>query len=67
MKYSEPDKEIAGRAHDVKELYLGSKEIDALKGFEKYVNVEILWLNQNNVCVGCYVGLFFSCVIATDH
>ncbi|PNH03645.1 Leucine-rich repeat-containing protein 72 [Tetrabaena socialis] len=54
---SEPVKELpqAGQGHTAKyvrecrELYLGGKRIEKLRNFELFVNLESLWLDNNNL------------------
>ena len=47
--FSEPLKEIVSKPSEVKELYLAKKGFDTLRDFEKFINLEILWLNNNLV------------------
>ncbi|KAG2435601.1 hypothetical protein HYH02_011893 [Chlamydomonas schloesseri] len=52
---SEPHKELVGGGQNAKyikeciELHLGSKGIEKLRGFEVFVNLESLWLNDNKL------------------
>ena len=51
--YSEPTAELAvNNAKYIrlcKELYLGKRSIDELRGFERFVNLEVLWINGNKI------------------
>ena len=31
------------------EMYLSKRNIDELRGFEEFVNLEVVWLNHNNL------------------
>ena len=56
MIYSEPLKEIVVKPAEVKELYLGKKGFNALRDFGKFINLEVLWMNENLVCMNTYCG-----------
>ena len=30
-------------------VYLGGRSIEALRGFEPFINLEVLWVNRNNI------------------
>lgn len=51
--FSEPCKELVGGGQNAKylkectELFLGGKGINKIRGFEPFVNLESLWLNDN--------------------
>ena len=32
------------------EMYLSGRGIEVLAGFERFVNIEVLWINNNRVC-----------------
>ncbi|GFR43310.1 hypothetical protein Agub_g4377 [Astrephomene gubernaculifera] len=52
---SEPHKELVGGGDNAKyvkectEMYLGGKGIEKIRGFEPFVNLESLWLNNNKL------------------
>ncbi len=52
---SEPHLELVGGGQNAKyikeciELHLGSKGIEKIRGFEVFVNLESLWLNDNKL------------------
>uniref|UniRef100_A0A7S0WNL5 Uncharacterized protein n=1 Tax=Chlamydomonas leiostraca TaxID=1034604 RepID=A0A7S0WNL5_9CHLO len=52
---SQPGKELVGEGKNMKyvkeckELYLGGKGIEKIRGFEPFVNLECLWLNSNKL------------------
>ena len=39
----------AKQIRDTVELHLGSKGIEVIWGFDRFVNLEVLWLNNNKV------------------
>ena len=54
LTVSKPAEELPGTIsaaaiRDTAELYMGHKGIDQLWGFDRFVNLEVLWLNNNNV------------------
>ena len=53
LVYSKPKEELpiqnAKYVKNCLELYLGSKNIDILRGFDVFANLEVLWLNDNNI------------------
>jgi hypothetical protein len=49
MIYSEPLKEIVVKPAEIKELYLAKKSFNTLRDFGKFINLEVLWLNENLV------------------
>lgn len=57
LTVSKPAEELPGTIsaagiRDTTELYMGHKSIDQLWGFDRFVNLEVLWLNNNNVSAG---------------
>ncbi len=55
---SRPAEELPGRItaqslKDCTELYLGHKNIDIIWGFDRFVNLEVLWLNHNQASSCC--------------
>lgn len=46
----DPITETAERPVDVKELHLARRNVDDVTGLDKFVNLEVLWINHNNVC-----------------
>lgn len=40
----------AKQIKDTTELHMGSRGIEVLWGFTRFVNLEMLWINNNKVC-----------------
>ncbi|DBA00837.1 TPA: hypothetical protein N0F65_008480, partial [Lagenidium giganteum] len=53
MRISNPHAELPIKNHkyvkSCTELYLANRQIEQLAGFESFVNLEVLWINQNQI------------------